>query len=499
MNDTLGWESNRRMRFAWRERSFEVLPALSVRREALRRNLRLITLAWMFGIVWMAAVTGSQMTTFCWMLGFRDLDFGLRASICFAVTFAQLWAASGIERTGLRKFPFIFFASVHRLLYIPMALIPFILPPGRGATWAFMGLLAVSAVLAHLSAPAWNMWMGDLIPRRIRGRYFAMRRVWSIPVQVVVVLAAGWLMDLCTLPQPEGARPTAATQPYMLWAIVGLFIFAAICGTIDVLLFRRVREVATPPLAMRPDPGLRLPLLDRFIDTLLEAPRLVWQAFGDPVFRYFALYSATIMFATSIGGDFFMNNALKNIGYTKVQANFVLQVCGALSGLVMARRWGRIIDSWGRRPVLILTTMGVVLGPVGWLFIPPHAAWWVCVPIGVLTSLWGGVMWGAVELCRSNVILGFADSAGRGRYSAAVAVVSAVGGALGAYLGGVVAQQTQAFNLHLGPLVWKNYHLCFILSGVMRAFGLIWLVRMPDPQGRPVMALVRSLLAGNRR
>ncbi len=77
----------------WRERSYEdVLPALSVRRKDLRKSLRTVTVAWMYGVVWMSCVSGSHVNTFARKLGFDDFAFGLMTAIPFVATFGQLLA-----------------------------------------------------------------------------------------------------------------------------------------------------------------------------------------------------------------------------------------------------------------------------------------------------------------------------------------------------------------------------------------------------------------------
>ena len=43
---------------SWRSRTYDELPALSIRRMELRRALRIVTAGWMFGIVWGSIVGG---------------------------------------------------------------------------------------------------------------------------------------------------------------------------------------------------------------------------------------------------------------------------------------------------------------------------------------------------------------------------------------------------------------------------------------------------------
>ena len=127
---------------SWREKTYDVLPALSVRGKDLRQSLRLVTVAWMWGVVWMTCVSGDQMRAFAKMLGFNDFAFGLMGAIPFLATLGQLPAAIVVERTGLRKYLFLNCQIAARLLWLPIALVPLVIFPGPSGS-----VLAVVIVL----------------------------------------------------------------------------------------------------------------------------------------------------------------------------------------------------------------------------------------------------------------------------------------------------------------------------------------------------------------
>jgi hypothetical protein len=83
--------------------------------------MRTTTVAWMFGVVWLACVSGSHVKVFARMLGFNDFAFGLMAAVPFLATFAQILASVLIERTGLLKFQFLQCATIHRLCWLAVA------------------------------------------------------------------------------------------------------------------------------------------------------------------------------------------------------------------------------------------------------------------------------------------------------------------------------------------------------------------------------------------
>ena len=473
-----------------REKTFRILPALSIRRKNLRDALRTVTLAWTFGVVWMACISGSQITLFGRLLGFSNFDFGLLAALPWLAVFAQAFSAVAIERSGLRKYPVIIYGAIHRSLWLVIAIIPLILGPGRPAIIAFFIVYSISYILAHMRTPGWFTWMGDLIPRRIRGRYFAMRALLTMPVRLIVYTGAGILLDIMTNPD---APMTIEYQPRLLWTICGLFTIAAIFGTIDTLLYLRIREIATPALVNKS--YRHHPLLKRIASDMKEALTLIISSFKDRLFRYYAIYSAILFFSMTVSGQFGWLNALEVIGFSKVGANIVFLVCPFVAAAILIRKWGRFMDRWGRRTILLLCTIGVILPPLTWFFIPPGQATLGYILLGISSSL-GGILWWGINIGQTGILLGFSESAGRSKYAAAAAICTSLGAALGGLTGGYIAQSLaflQQHPIHVGPFQWNNYHATFAIAILARIIALPWIIHMPDPGVRPFREFVKEV------
>jgi MFS family permease len=492
----------------------------------------------MYGIVWAACVSGNQMQKFATMLGFTDFDFGLMASIPFLASFLQLNAAILIERTGLKKYQFIYFGAIHRLLWLGVAAVPLVFRPGRGAVWCVLIILTLSWMMNALSAPAWLTWMGDLIPRRIRGRYFAARARLTDPIMIVVVLVTSVLLDRFATP---GAPDTMAAQSHLMYAICVLFAVSALFGATDILTFRRIREVMPPvDLKRRPQVITRLVAPKRwtltstvgfFIRHFTSAVReLLLDPLKDRVFRNYIGFGATITFSVTMSAWFFWKNASENLRFSTLGTNTLFLVIGPIVGILTYRMWGRLIDRWGRRPVLIVATIGTATTIIPWLLASPqtpspdfavHALNWVAGGVGSLLGqggwTWitgeyslgayllaslacviGGMTWGGVNLAQTGVVLGFSDGQGRSKYIAASSVLISVGGVLGGVVGGSVAQllggmQRHPITLGGGAILWNNWHVTIMLTLVIRLISLAWLARMPDPSAAKVRDLVRQM------
>ncbi|NJL28901.1 MAG: hypothetical protein HC897_13910 [Thermoanaerobaculia bacterium] len=81
-------------------------PQVMSRGERTRHDLRLITLAWVFGATWMWTINGAVMTQFARGLGTPDWAFGLIATMPFIGVLFQLRPGGFWIVTGFAKSPF---------------------------------------------------------------------------------------------------------------------------------------------------------------------------------------------------------------------------------------------------------------------------------------------------------------------------------------------------------------------------------------------------------
>jgi MFS family permease len=535
----------------WRSKSYDMLPALSVRGPELRRSMRLVTAAWMMGVIWMFAVQGSRLNLFGRMLGFNDFHFGLLTALTFLATFAQLLATILVERSGLKKYQFLFCGLISRFLWMVIALIPLMLPlPSAWAVWSMLTLVLMSSVMLSMATPAWHTWMGDLIPRRIRGRYFATRNAFTLLVKIPVVIALGLLLDHVTRANPAGVGDpiiTAVDQPTLLWLICGIFFVAGLLGMADIALFFWIREVVgttpdeprTPAVNIRVDPRKSHGLIARSVHAMryLRAVfrNLLLGPLGDPVFRRYVAYSATITFAASVSGQYFWRTLLENYKFGQLGSDVLFVVMGPLASLMSLRITGRLLDKWGRRPVLLLGTSLICFSVTPYFFATRHtpgpqfvtdsanyifsaigglwghgdAVWFTSQsPVGVWLVMLsaiivGGIGWTAIMLAQNNIILSFADGKGRSKYVAAHAVLISMGGVLGGVVGGLTAYYTRGLQsnpIAWGPVdaagnytmfLWNNWHVTFALSFISRIIALGLLINMTDPGARPARDMLR--------
>jgi hypothetical protein len=60
-------------------------------------------------------------------------------------------------------------------------------------------MVRFSGLCGHVANPAWVSWMADLVPIRIRGRYFSRRKQVGMFVGAIVTIGVGVLLDKAEL------------------------------------------------------------------------------------------------------------------------------------------------------------------------------------------------------------------------------------------------------------------------------------------------------------
>ncbi|MCX7886468.1 MAG: MFS transporter [Verrucomicrobiae bacterium] len=421
-------------------------------------------MAWVFGAVWMYVITGATLTQFAKLLGVSKAGFGLLAAMPFAGCLFQLPLSYVIERYGHRKRLFICLGIVHRAMWLVVAAIPWVLPAGMHAQ-AMIVVVALSWAVGQMIGPAWVSWMADLVPERIRGRYFSRRSQAGQIVGLVTTVLVGVVLD-----QAAGRGADA-----LLRAASAALAVAGVSGMIDFLFFLPVIE----PLRRQPNPNVRLRQL------LVEPLR-------DGNFRTFLVYTALLTFSLGYINQFVWLYVLDVAAMSNTAANAMLVLVPLVIFMGMYPVWGRLIDRLGRKPVLIVCTLVLSLGAVSWIFVT-RERW---LPGFALVTI-ATMMWPGVELGNFNVLLGLStareDSRQRSAHVAINSTVAAISGIVSGIFGGVVAQRLEHWHGSFFGLPLTFHGVLFLIAGGLRVVAALWLVRLEDPGAETTRAALRYM------
>lgn len=447
-----------------------------------RRSMELITLGWFFGSVWLTATTGSPTTVFLKELGATPFQFGVVAALPFIASLLSLPASLLTERTGERKKIFLYGLYLQRLLWFPIALLPLWLVSHygvhgtAGAMKVFLLLMFIMHAAGAAGGPAWVSWMADVVPDRLRGKYFSRRRQWGLISAIPTALLAGWLLDRC-------AATSDSLASLRLCAI--LFMCAAVFGLADIHLFQYLPAVPTPP---RKGSGLikalRGPLRDR---------RFLW----------FAGFVGTLTFAVGFMQQFITLFLLdkSHVGLSSGTTQLVVLVVPMAAQFLALPLWGATVDRMGKKPVLALAALGLVPVGLGWSLLGPHNLWLAFVLAAMHMVLWCGI-----EIANFNLVLemsssGSAREGGGSAYVAVNTVIVNVAGCLGGLVAGLIAQGLKDWSWApiAGAKAISYYDVLFVLSGVLRLVAVaVFLPFIHEPTARSAVEAIQFIAAAVR-
>lgn len=446
----------------------------------LSRVLPTITLTWFFGAVWFNTTTGAPLTLFAKGLRATPFQFGLLAAIPYLASLISLPASLLIERTGCRKGIFLAGLYLQRLTWVPLALVPLWIVGHHGvgaagrAMTAFLWLFLLTHAGQAVGGPAWVSWMADVVPGRVRGKYFSRRKQWGTLSAVPAALLVGWLLD-----RYAGTRGTWAT----LSVCALIFLAAAVFGLADIALFQFVPAVPKPARC-----GAQL--LRSFCEPLRNR-RFLW----------FAAFVGVLTFAFAATGQFFTLYLIDHLGVRNTDAQLMLLVVPLLAQFVVLPAWGRAVDRMGKRPVLAVAALGLVPVGLGWTCLAPSNAH--C--LGYLLAAAGTALWAGVEVANFNHVCemsasgaGGANSGGGSAYVAVNSVVINLAGCLGGLAAGALVQSLHDWSWHplAGCKTFTAFDVLCAATALLRlAAAAAFLPFLHEPAARPAREAVRFMTA----
>lgn len=454
--------------------------------KTLRHHLKLVTLAWVFGSFWLWTITGATMTQFAKALETPEWAFGILAALPFVGTLAQLPASWFLERFGRRRLLFLWGASISRFAWTLVALVPWVLPDTAMRHWwwpTMMVILTMSWLLGQAAAPAWMSWMSDLIPRRLRGRYFGFRNFISQPLAIAFSLGVGWSLDM--------AMSVSTTRPgIMLQVTSAVLAIAGLLGTLDILCFRGVPDNANT------DEKSKRALAGQWLGMLATPLR-------DRNFRVFLAYNFTLILSLGFLGQYVWLFVLDEAKLSNWTANLCLIVIPGILRAIAFPFWGKLMDQLGKKPVIMMSGALILFGPVGWFFVNEEY-----LLFGYALTLLSPLVFPGLEMANFNVLLDMSGTKG-GRqggtaYVAVNSIAIAIGGTLSGIIGAVVAGQIADFRFEMPSLgIIVTYHGVLILISIaLRGAALVWASQLHEPKAtgtRDAVRVTTSMLWSNTR
>ncbi len=290
------------------------------------------------------------------------------------------------------------------------------------APYLLIFLVTLYTMMNSLISPAWRSWISDIIPEKIRGKFFGQRNRLMIVVQIISMILVGFLLD--------------KTKSFNVFVGFAIAFFMAFLGrmTSGYLLTKHYE----PKFVMSKKKYFS------FFQFIRKAPK---NNFGR-----FALFIGLITASVYIAAPFFAVYMLRNLSfsYTVYTIVNIFSYVGLALGMGF---WGKISDEIGNKKVLEISSY----------FISTYPFWWLISgnPIFLsIINLMSGFFWAGFNLSSFNYIFDAVSRERRGICAAYTNSLTGIGIFIGSFVGGILSEKINAdFNVIL---------IIFAISGVMR-------------------------------
>ncbi|WP_018750800.1 MFS transporter [Paenibacillus sanguinis] len=363
-----------------------------------RRNLMIATWEGAPSTIFQTLLGGQFLTGYLLYLGASSAQIGFVLAITTFVNIAQIAVAFLIQRLASRKWALVLAIAFNRILWSSTGLVPFLFPE-RYWVAAFIGLYIVSFMFNTVGAMLWNSLIGDIVPARVRGRYFGIRNTLLNALNTVVMFAGGMMLD--HFPQSRG--------------FLYLYIIIWIAAIANIVIFMFYPDVKFERSAESKFlPMLRKPLNDSLFmkATLFLAGFLFLQNMVVPLYSYVML-------------------ELLHINYQTISLLNVTQTVFMMASFYI---WGNLNARFSNRRLLFWTLPLIGLSILCWgglSFLPQ-------LPVLFVAHAIFGVGVGGFNQLAFNFIIGDTPKSERPMYMAMYAAVTGVAAFFGPLLGGQV-------------------------------------------------------------
>ena len=400
----------------------------------------------------------TYLSAFALLLHATPFQIGLLSALPPVVgTWSQLLSVKLLDRLRVRKPLIIAGAAGQAAAWLPLLLLPALFP--SYGSWLVLAGAVIYFATGHLTVPAWNSLITEMVDADRRGSYFA-ARARVIAVTSFLALAMGGLV-----------LHFAEAWKNPVWGFAIVFLSAAVARLGSALYLARLQEL--PVEARRCDRGLR---------DFLTSRRSV-------MFRRFLIFSGAFHVAAMMAGPFFVVYLLRDLQFTYLQYSAWL-VAPILGQFITLRRWGHIADTFGNKRVLAVTGLMIPLLPMLYL---GTTNWMVLVGVNLLS----GVIWPGFSLSLGNYVFDVVQPAERAKGVAVYHTVNAAGAALGAMLGSGLATIVPSHIILAGFTLGlaSNLPVVFFLSGASRLLVALTLLGTFRERRRVVAISPRAFMA----
>lgn len=380
----------------------------------------------------MVGLGETYLPAFVLAVGLGELVAGLIGSLpLVAGGIMQTISPAAIRLLGSHKRWVVLCAATQALSYIPLVIAACL---GTISTPLVFLIATVYWGAGLATGPAWNTWIGTIVPPTIRSRYFAKRTRWSQAAVFLGFLIGGIGLQL------------GRTWDQLMPAYALLFAGAGLCRLISATLLANQSEPTPIPANMR-----RI----RWCDLLARLRK----SQGGKLL----VYLVTVQAVVQMSGPYFTPFMFEKLHLSYFQ--FVMLISTAFLAKVIALpAWGHVAHAIGARRLLWVGGIGIT--PMSGLWLVSQDFSWL-----LFVQLASGVLWAAYELAFLLLFFESIPEEERTSLLTLYNLINTVAWVTGALIGGAM--------LYASGATYQGYLWVFGASSLGRCLTLILLARIP--------------------
>ncbi|MCJ8010493.1 MFS transporter [Paenibacillus sp. KQZ6P-2] len=368
------------------------------KRSVQRKNLRIATMEGIPAVMFMTLLGGQFLTGYLLYLGANSSQLGFVLAITTFVNIGQLFAAFLIQRLKSRKWTLVLFVALHRILWAFTGLIPFVIPKPYWVI-AFIILYTLAFIFNTVGGILWNSLISDIVPARVRGRYFGIRNTMMNALGTLVMYAGGIILDH----EPGG-------KGFLI-----LYVFVWICIIVNITMF-----------FFYPDMPFERSTESKFVPMLKKPLK-------DSAFLKATLFLAGFLFLQNLVVPLYSYVMLQLL-HINYQTLSLLNVAQTVSMMGSFYIWGNLNAKYSNRRLLFWTLPIIALSCLLWGLLSVLPMLVVLVAAHIVFGI--GV--GGFNQLAFNFMIGDTPKSERPMYMAMYAAITGVAAFFGPLLGGNV-------------------------------------------------------------
>ena len=408
-----------------------------------------------------AGIGTAAFTGYALHLGADESFIALFTSLAYVLALTQILAPFLNAHIERKKHFIVGLGSIEILLRGCIVFIPFLFP-SEHRLMAMVCLLGASMFCGHGVSPFYGTWVANAVPENIRARFTSRQTILSTITAMISGFAIGQFIDLFK----GGNEDTGFVWVFTVGSLFGLL------GYFNLLRAPFPREEHTQ-------------------DSHPKMADLV-EPFRDVNFLRAVLFYGLWTLSLGLAGPLysvFMLDKLQ-ISYTEISIFNAFFMATSIAGY---RIWAGLIDRFGSKAVLQIMVVPSTLVPFVWIFNVPDS--YYLVPVALVLS---GVFFSGIGVAISPLVYSLLPKGEkRTLYLASWSVAVNLMGALGPFLGSLLAYQLQDVHLELMGFPITNLQIIFAISAGARIVPILLLRGVHNTKDTSSRELISQIRRGN--